>query len=718
MLEFASTLGLAIGDRTPRPGTVFSVCPGTAAPLDDNCPGGAGEPISTTMPPLDSSVVIGGLTPGTYTVAAFDDGDLLAAIAEPVTVTFDPNSNASCLLALVGVGASECANSFADVDGVTDAVENGAPNGGDGNGDGVDDAVQSDVASLIDPAISDPTRSGANYVSIRSTQTGSTQPTVLRDVRIEQPPASTPPPPGSTPQSSFVSFRVTNLVQGPTPAVARLEVFLPSRADAYWKYDATTGVWTDATSLAQFDAAPTSIGGLDRWRVVLTITDGGFGDDDGVVNGAIADPGLFALTDPPPPPPPSPPPSPSTPAPSPPSPSPLPSPPATPGAEGSGDGTVAGIVPVVPARLLDTRPAATVDGLQSNVGRRAGGATSEVQVAGRGNVPVDAIAAIVNVVAIGPGGAGFLTLYPCGSTRPEASTLNFSAGQTIANGATIKLGTGGTICVYSDQATDLILDVTGYVPAGSTVGTVLPARLHDTRPATTIDGREANTGRRTAGSTTTVQVAGRGGVPADATAATVNVVAISPGAAGFFTIYPCGSGRPEASTLNFAAGQTIANGATIKLGAGGAICVYSDQATDLIVDVTGYVPAASNLGSVVPARLFDSRPAATVDGQQSNAGRRTAGSITEVIVGGRGNVPVTAAGAVVNVVAVGAGAPGFVTLYPCGSERPEASTLNFAAGQTIANGATIKLGAGGAICVYSDQPTDLLFDVTGYIPAA
>jgi len=94
-----------------------------------------------------------------------------------------------------------------------------------------------------------------------------------------------------------------------------------------------------------------------------------------------------------------------------------------------------------------------------------------------------------------------------------------------------------------------------------------------------------------AGSTTTIQVAGRGNIPADASAALVNVVAINPGAAGFFTIYPCGSDRPEASTLNFAAGQTIANGATIKLGTGGTICVYTDQTTDLLLDVTGFVPA-------------------------------------------------------------------------------------------------------------------------------
>jgi 2',3'-cyclic-nucleotide 2'-phosphodiesterase (5'-nucleotidase family) len=375
------------------------------------------------------------------------------------------------------------------------------------------------------------------------------------------------------------------------------------------------------------------------------------------------------------------------------------------------------IVPVVPARLFDTRPAVTVDGQQSNVGRRTAASTSEVQVAGRGNVPTDAIAASVNVAAITAGAAGFLTLYPCGSARPEASTLNFAAGQTIANGATIKLGTGGKICVYSDQATDLIVDVTGYVPAGSTIGSVLPARLHDTRPAATVDGQESNTGRRTAGSTTTIQVGGRGNVPATAQAATVNVAAINAGAAGFLTLYPCGSARPEASTLNFAAGQTVANGATIKLSTGGTICVYSDQATDLILDVTGFVPAGSNLGTVVPARLFDSRPAATIDGQQTNAGRRAPGSTTEVTVGGRGNVPANALGAMVNVAAINAGAPGFLTLYPCGSARPEASTLNYATGQTIANGATIKLGTGGKICVFSDQATDLIVDVTGFVPA-
>ena len=394
-------------------------------------------------------------------------------------------------------------------------------------------------------------------------------------------------------------------------------------------------------------------------------------------------------------------------------------PPTTPPTDSGGGGgstTPTPIETINPGRVYESRAAVTVDGLQRNTGRRAAGSTTSVQVGGRGGVPVDAAAAVVNVVAVGPSAGGYLTLYPCGSARPEASTLNFAAGQTVANGATIRLGSSGSICVFSDQETDLIVDVTGFIPAGSTVGTINPGRVYESRAAVTVDGLQRNTGRRAAGSTTSVQVGGRGGVPVDAAAAVVNVVAVGPSAGGYLTLYPCGSARPEASTLNFAAGQTVANGATIRLGSSGSICVFSDQETDLIVDVTGFIPAGSTVGTINPGRVYESRAAVTVDGLQRNTGRRAAGSTTSVQVGGRGGVPVDAAAAVVNVVAVGPSAGGYLTLYPCGSARPEASTLNFAAGQTVANGATIRLGSSGSICVFSDQETDLIVDVTGFIP--
>jgi hypothetical protein len=260
----------------------------------------------------------------------------------------------------------------------------------------------------------------------------------------------------------------------------------------------------------------------------------------------------------------------------------------------SGPITPAGssFVGLTPGRLFESRSGeSTVDGQQNGVGRRSAGQVSEVQVAGRGGVPGDALAAIVNVTAIAPDVGGFITVFPCGATRPGASTLNYAAGQVVANGATIKLGVGGKICVFTQQAMDLIVDVSGFFPAGSSFVGLTPGRLTESRSGeSTVDGQQNGVGRRSAGQVSEVQVAGRGGVPGDALAAIVNVTAIAPDVGGFITVFPCGATRPGASTLNYAAGQVVANGATIKLGVGGKICVFTQQAMDLIVDVSGYHP--------------------------------------------------------------------------------------------------------------------------------
>jgi hypothetical protein len=59
--------------------------------------------------------------------------------------------------------------------------------------------------------------------------------------------------------------------------------------------------------------------------------------------------------------------------------------------------------------------------------------TLSIRVAGVAGVPVDASSVALNVIAVDPTAAGFLTVYPCGSTRPDASSVNFVAGETIPN---------------------------------------------------------------------------------------------------------------------------------------------------------------------------------------------------------------------------------------------------------------------------------------------
>ena len=185
------------------------------------------------------------------------------------------------------------------------------------------------------------------------------------------------------------------------------------------------------------------------------------------------------------------------------------------------------------------------------------------------------------------------------------------------------------MCVYSFAETDLLIDVVGYVPASSGVVSLVPARVFESRAAVTVDGRFANVGRVGAGSFVEVPLLGRGGVPGSGVGAVVaNVTAANPSAAGFATVYPCGV-RPEASSLNYLPGPTTAtaNEVIAKLSAAGSVCVYSFAETDLLIDVVGYVPVSSGVVSLVPARVFESRAAVTVDGRFANVGRVAAGSV-------------------------------------------------------------------------------------------
>ena len=87
------------------------------------------------------------------------------------------------------------------------------------------------------------------------------------------------------------------------------------------------------------------------------------------------------------------------------------------------------------------------------------------------------------------------------------------------------------------------------------VGTVVPARLLDTRPnVETTDGKFQAAGKVQAGTTTNIQITGRGNVPTGAVGAELNLTAIQTEERGFATLYPCTDTPPTASTLNYMPG--------------------------------------------------------------------------------------------------------------------------------------------------------------------
>jgi parallel beta-helix repeat protein len=115
---------------------------------------------------------------------------------------------------------------------------------------------------------------------------------------------------------------------------------------------------------------------------------------------------------------------------------------------------------VTPCRVADTRdPNGPFGGpaLAPYAGRT-------FTIAGSCGIPPTARSVSVNLTITQPAAPGYLTIYPSDVPPPLASSINFSAGQTRANNAILRLSPEGTTGVYNGSAGDVhfILDVSGF----------------------------------------------------------------------------------------------------------------------------------------------------------------------------------------------------------------------------------------------------------------
>jgi hypothetical protein len=370
-----------------------------------------------------------------------------------------------------------------------------------------------------------------------------------------------------------------------------------------------------------------------------------------------------------------------------------------------------------PARLLDTRVGqSTIDQQFNGIGLRGIGSTTELQVTDRATVPLNTDAAIINVTVTDARAPGFVTVFPCGSPRPTASNLNFVKGSTVANVVIAKVGDGGKVCIFSSAQTHLVADINGFYSPASGFSSMAPARLLETRSGLgTVDDQFNAVGLAATGSTVELTVAGRAGVPANASTVALNVTATEAQLNGYITVFPCGQPQPNASNLNYQAGGTAANAVVAKVGDGGKVCLFASAATHLIVDISGYFAAGQGLTAMTPARLLETRAGlSTTDGQLNGIGPRAGGETSVLQVAGRGGVPLSASTVVLNVTATEAVGPGFITVFPCGQSQPLASNLNVVAGKDVANTVIAKLGTGGTVCIFTMVGTHLVVDVNGY----
>ena len=362
-------------------------------------------------------------------------------------------------------------------------------------------------------------------------------------------------------------------------------------------------------------------------------------------------------------------------------------PPGAPTTTPKSTGAAKGLTVVGPLRVADSR-FGTANRLKTNN-------TVEISIARLG-VPASISSAQITVWSVGSAADGYLTVYPCGTTVPMTSTLNFAAGQTIS-ASTFAGVTSGKICVFSSVASDVIVDVSAYSDGKA------PAGVIATAPFRAFDSAWAGN-RVVKAKERAVRVAGAAGMPAAASAVTVTLTTSGAAARSSLQAYACGGSPSGVPIVIGGAGETSAAGVTVKVSAAGTVCFLSSADLDLIVDVhIAWAKGGAQLQSITPARLLDTRSGAALG----------AGVTKEVKVAGASSIPAGATSAAVNVTVTGASAATQVVVWPCGKKKPNTVVVAAGAGKTASGGATVNLGSGN-LCVSSSSNAHVVVDVTGF----
>lgn len=366
---------------------------------------------------------------------------------------------------------------------------------------------------------------------------------------------------------------------------------------------------------------------------------------------------------------------------------------------------------VTPTRVLDTR----IGTGAPKIAVAAGATLTFVATKGI-SVPVSAVA--LNVTAVLPKAAGYLTVFATGAPRALASNLNFQVGETVPNLVVTPVGAGGKVSIFngSKGTVDVLADIHGYFLGGAVTG--VPGTFHPMVTKRLLDTRfgiGAKKARVAGYHGVTVQVAGANGIPADATAVVANVTATGGAGSGYVTAYS-GDPRPDSSALNYLKNQDRANLMLEQIGPDGKISLFngSKTAVDLVIDVQGYFVGGTpqtdgTFVPTTPARAFDTR----------GPGGRAAGpySVTHVQIF-PANDPTFAyiKAVVLNVTAAEPTMVGFLTTWNGSSKVPFVSSSNFSANVDVAGAVVVPVNPDGTVSIYNGSAgsTGLVVDVTGF----
>ncbi|HUQ90907.1 MAG TPA: hypothetical protein VM120_04435 [Bryobacteraceae bacterium] len=376
-----------------------------------------------------------------------------------------------------------------------------------------------------------------------------------------------------------------------------------------------------------------------------------------------------------------------------------------------GTTTSSRFVPVVPCRVADTRASSGFGGT-FGAPQLPASSTRDFNIPFSScGIPSGVQAYSLNITVVPAGPLSFLTAYPAGQTRPNASTLNAFDGAVTSNAAIVPAGANGAISLFVTDPTDVIIDINGYftTAAGAlALYPVNPCRIADTRnPFGPFGGPQLF-----AGTTRDFNIPTSAcGISTAAQAYSLNATVVPPGPLSFLTLFPTGQARPNVSTLNSFDGSIKANAAIVPAGSSGGVSAFVTDRTDLVLDINAYFAPSGFTGGlsfypVTPCRVADTRdfPSASIPG----------GTSRDFLVQNTCGVPTNAAAYSFNVTVVPSGPLSFLTLWPAGNTRPVVSTLNSFAGKVVANAAIVPTGFNGAVSVFVTNTTHVILDINGY----
>jgi hypothetical protein len=224
------------------------------------------------------------------------------------------------------------------------------------------------------------------------------------------------------------------------------------------------------------------------------------------------------------------------------------------------------------------------------------------------SVPSNAGAYSLNITAVPQGPTGFLIAYPTGQPLPLAATLVWAQGSITSNAAIVPSGTSGSVDVYANSATDLVIDINGYYAAPSDLflNTAVGAGAlanNTTGRGNTASGAFALNGNTTGGVNT---ASGAGALVGNTTGS--NNIALGVSAAGNVS-------GGNSNNIHIGSAGSIGDNGTIRIGGNTNLGDPATQTQFFVSGVRGITTAnndavpvvidsAGQLGTVSSSRRF------------------------------------------------------------------------------------------------------------------